>query len=94
LHIEQAQATATDTEFPQHLDQDMACRSALESFTWGPQTRWCSPAWGLEFSRWLPLFRSNVRLKFFWLPDNNGRVNQPAHFSARELLKLEAVPLL
>ena len=38
------------------------------------------------------MFRSNVRLQFFWLPDSNGRVNQPAHFSARELRKLEADP--
>jgi hypothetical protein len=38
------------------------------------------------------MFRSNVTLKFFWLPDGNGKPNQPAHFSAKELLKLQENP--
>jgi hypothetical protein len=35
------------------------------------------------------MIRSNVTLRFCWLPDEKGKPNQPAHFPAKELLKLE-----
>lgn len=36
------------------------------------------------------IFRSNITLSFFWLPNGKGKTDKPVHFHPRELRKLES----
>jgi len=36
------------------------------------------------------IFRSNITLAFFWLPNGKGKADKPVHFHPRELRKLES----
>jgi hypothetical protein len=43
---------------------------------------------GFAIFLFVAMIRSNVKLRFYWLPDEKGKANQPVHFSRKELLKL------